>query len=1026
MRLLLPTVLITFSLSGCAEKPQETTQPSTSGATTDTAPPQDTGGPGLPTDTDDGTDEDTGTTDVTPDMDGDGYGADVDCDDSDADINPDADEVCDGVDNNCDGDIDGDAIDAEVWYGDGDEDGYGAESDVVIACDAPDGYVAASPDDYDCDDTEAAANPGEAEVCDGIDNDCDGTVDGDEALDVATFYADADGDGYGDPGAPETACELPLEHVEDDTDCDDSDADVNPTATEICDGVDNDCNGYIDGADPGINPADLTAWYLDDDGDGYGDFDGVPELDCEAPGPEYVGDNTDCDDADLAVNPGVVELCDGVDTDCDGTVNDAGLAAFEDTAGVRTAVTAFAAGTSGPAVSWTSSSDGTLYICEGTWYVNLYIEHDVDVIGPAGSADTVLDGDGTGRPLTVSSPAGRVTGSLTGLTLEDGAADYGGGLLLYDTEVALEDLVVRDNAASESGGGIYLENVSATLAAVTVQNNTASEDGGGLYALDSALSEVSGLSIVENSASEIGGGARLYQSSASGSDWELDNNTAEVGGGIAAFDAALTLSVGAITDNQATYTHGGGLYISGDSTVDLSDVDIVGNTANDEGGGISVRGGAVATLSGGSIDGNSASYGGGVYADGADTMVSVNDMTVDGNTVGRAGGGGYVSDSASLSFADCFITENQGGHSVSGAVVSGAGAMCSAGTLTLERTTVDGNATDEEGGGVAAGNCALSLDTVILSDNTADASGGGLYAYNNTEVSLQDSEVLNNAADGSGGGVLLTGGASLVASGNLFQENIGDYGGGLYVSSCTDVSVSDSTFTENTARDSGGGGFFEDAEVTLDGVVFSGNASNYSRSSESSSYALYGGGGLNAWYTTLDMTDVDFLDCDASHNGGGALFYESELTWSGGEVLDNDADRDGGGIYFRSDTQAELSGVTVADNYAGDDGGGFGVYQAQEISMVGVTVSNNTAVDAGGGGFNNESALYLEDCSITDNAAGGQGGGLSMGSLNAVNVVDGVTTTVSGNTSDDLYHSDAGASYSPGTAATFTCDGTGC
>jgi hypothetical protein len=103
-------------------------------------------------------------------------------------------------------------------------------------------------DATDCDDTAAAVNPAAVELCNGIDDDCDGLVD-DADPDVAdpdTWYADADGDGFGDPGASTLACVAPPATLADTTDCDDAAASVNPTAIELCNGIDDDCDGLVD------------------------------------------------------------------------------------------------------------------------------------------------------------------------------------------------------------------------------------------------------------------------------------------------------------------------------------------------------------------------------------------------------------------------------------------------------------------------------------------------------------------------------------------------------------------------------------------------------------------------------------------------------------------------------------------------------------------------------------------------------------------------------------------------------------
>ena len=148
----------------------------------------------------------------------------------------------------------------------------------------------------DCDDNDDTINPGAPELCDGIDNNCDGEID--EGV-GSMYYRDSDGDNYGNPTNVTQACDPPSGYVLDNTDCNDNDSSIHPGASELCDGIDNDCDGSVDEG--------LT---VDDDNDGH-----------STPG-SCSGTKDDCNDNNASAFPGAEELCDGVDNDCDGIIDE--------------------------------------------------------------------------------------------------------------------------------------------------------------------------------------------------------------------------------------------------------------------------------------------------------------------------------------------------------------------------------------------------------------------------------------------------------------------------------------------------------------------------------------------------------------------------------------------------------------------------------------------------------------------------------------------------------------------------------
>ena len=129
----------------------------------------------------------------------------------------------------------------------------------------------------------------EEEICDGLDNDCDGEVD--EGLD-RTWYADADADGFGDPNASVEACAQPEGHGTDASDCDDTDSAIHPGADELCNELDDDCDRAIDEDLP------LGIWYADADNDGWGNPDAPVEACAQPSGTTDV--LADCDDNDAS------------------------------------------------------------------------------------------------------------------------------------------------------------------------------------------------------------------------------------------------------------------------------------------------------------------------------------------------------------------------------------------------------------------------------------------------------------------------------------------------------------------------------------------------------------------------------------------------------------------------------------------------------------------------------------------------------------------------------------------------------
>lgn len=177
----------------------------------------------------------------------------------------------------------------------------------------------------DCDDVNPkVAYQSLAEVCDGLDNDCDGYVDMKDSsvVDPIYRYADRDRDGFGDPATSFYGCasDAPRDYVSNSSDCNDLVSEISPAAQEICDQLDNDCDGAIDLADSSVKS--VSVW-PDKDGDGAGDALSPAKQVCpNSPQEGYSTNALDCDDTRQEVGPNAPESCDDLDNDCDGLIDD--------------------------------------------------------------------------------------------------------------------------------------------------------------------------------------------------------------------------------------------------------------------------------------------------------------------------------------------------------------------------------------------------------------------------------------------------------------------------------------------------------------------------------------------------------------------------------------------------------------------------------------------------------------------------------------------------------------------------------
>jgi len=519
-----------------------------------------------------------------------------------------------------------------------------------------DGYWSTSFDGEDCDDKDPDIHPGAVEGCDGVDNNCDGDVD--EGV-TTTFYADRDGDGFGDAGATLEGCEQPDRYVLDATDCDDTEAAVHPAADEICDHVDNNCNADVD---EGVT----TTFYADRDRDGFGDALAAVE-DCAAPA-GHIEVAGDCDDDDASSNPDGVEVCgDGADNDCNGRVDDAapttwyrdddgdgygdadatrevcqqpegyvaeagdcvdsdesinpdagqaGRVYFLQGEQVEDVSADFSGATADAPAEVLLEQWGDLRFCEGTYYTALMVSTTEPVtIGGMGPEVTLLSGGGGGDGVDCGQSSVLSIGNDVGASVE------------------VFGVALRGGCASQ-GGGVYTGRTNALhLRGCAITGNVAQE-GGGLFALDTAL-EITDCAIEDNLATQVDGSGDVEGGGLWASIGPLTITGARISGneavgGAGTYGGGLWLNTSnAIEDTEITDNYsaslGGGLYVMSAGVVELQEVTIAGNTADAAGGGLLLTGSSHVTLSceeGGGVWANSAAPGGGAYLDEGTSLAS--------------------------------------------------------------------------------------------------------------------------------------------------------------------------------------------------------------------------------------------------------------------------------------------------------------------------------------------------------------------------------------------------------------------
>lgn len=775
-----------------------------------------------------------GTSDCV-DNDGDGQTEQQgDCRDNNAGVYTGATEVCDNLDNDCDGQTDEGVKD--TYYTDADGDTYGVSGSTVQACTKPAGASSVS---GDCNDNNAAINPGATEKCNGVDDNCNGQVD--EALDgdndgvtgcagdcddtnpavkpgateicnnidddcdsltdegvKNTYYTDNDGDTFGS-SATIQACTKPDGASTVSTDCNDNNAAINPAATEVCNGVDDDCDSQVD---EGVK----TTYYTDADGDGFGTSSTVQA--CTKPN-NAATVSGDCNDNNAQVNPGKTEVCNLIDDDCDGTI-DEGFDADNDTYTTCEGDCADNDPTRNPGA--TERCNNIDDDCDGT-------VDDGFPLGTDGKPDCTTsddDGDGYSEQQYDCSDTDPNNYPITVDISYVGSTSDGSVSKPYKTiQSGVDAATICPHVWVKPG--TYPENVRFPTFAVAVRST-----GG------AAVTTVSGQTnnaVFRIDRTTAGSAVTLKGFTIRGGKGEVDptNSANTRGGGVYITTGITTLDSNVITANTVTQ-RGGGIAATGGITVTFTNNEIYANTSADRGAGIYVSGSSSvminATITDNDIYGNTAGlFGGGLYAVTATGKLERNVFQANvANTANSSLGGGAILFSSSTTLVtNMAVTNNE---FLENTAKQGAGLMLNDVTSLVSGNLMENNVASDQGGGVLIVGLSPTLDGNTIYKNTAPNFGGGVL-LSGTTATLRRNFILQNSVTGtgsvgSGGGVRVRSNTrgtpdladdiycSIKLENNVIADNTAYRGGGLSVGEGNSATAVNNTFTGNSASQQGG------------------------------------------------------------------------------------------------------------------------------------------------------------------------------------------------------------------------------
>jgi hypothetical protein len=602
-------------------------------------------------------------------------------------------------------------------------------------------------------------------------------------------------------------------------------------------------------------------------------------------------------------------------------------------------------------------------------------------------------------------------------------AGNGGGVAAYGTSsVVIDGGWISSNSASLNGGGVWIEAGTGRLIVKNqssivnnqAQGNAAGQGGGGIYnegalvrIMDSVVAD--NVAVGENGA---GGGILSADGTLNIRRSHVRGNSATVfGGGIGVIDGFARLedtTLGGQTDAEANAAglDGGGLHVSGVSgtTVVFVGTTVWNNQANRDGGGVWIAANTLfrtdemsafqSNRAGSSVNG-----GGGIFNDGGALVINETSF-FNNSAVGKAGLGGAIhSLGGKVMITNSTLTFNHARRG--GGAISQLG-----GSLILVGSVVSTNlASGGDGGGVyVAVQADVVLDQVVVSANSAHR-GGGLAAFDSTLIVKNDSRVLGNEAAsagsdaGFGGGIYTQTGLLRILDSAITDNRAlpgldsepGSRGGGL-ASLFGTVNVRNSSVVSNTAGFKGGGIYVKSGVLTVQDSVIGGSGPSDANT------AFHGGGIYVGGQTSASITGSQVRHNTAVQHGGGIFNHPlATLQISAGTLIQQNSATRGGGVY-----NAGLLSLIDSDLLHNEASIGAGLSnQPAAIAVIDTAdISGNAASFVGAGVQNAGILSFVGEGAIFDNIAEVSGGGLFTDSIGLTFFGD---VTISSNKPDDVH-----------------------